>query len=169
MPQGATHTEKEAREAWRKAPLEDLVLHIVERYHLASRMELARLESLTEQAALLHGQSNPALIHIRDGIHRLGAEMRAHLAFEERTAFPAILGNADLPAELLMPMKQIMEDEHEAEAGKVRTIRALLDLLPAFEDPRGLAPRLQASFRILAEDLQQHLFLENQILIPRAF
>lgn len=174
MPQATHPTEKEAREAWRTAPLEDLVLHIVERYHMATRLELARLEALAEEAALLHGQAQPALIVLRDEVVRLGSEMRAHLVFEERTAFPAILAQARdegaaLPAELLAPMKQIIVAEHEAEAGHIRTLRNLLEPLPAFEDLRGLGAKLHTAYRILAEDLQQHLFLENQILIPRAF
>jgi len=174
MSQESAHTEKAAREAWRTAPLQALVLHIVERYHLACRMELARLETLTEEAALLYGHGRPELITIRDEVARLGVEMRAHLVFEERTAFPAILsragnGGADLPAELLAPMKQILLDEHEAEAGLVRQIRVLLDNLATFEDPHGLAAKLHAGHRMLAEDLQQHLYLENQILYQRAF
>ena len=174
MSQVATHSEKAAREAWRTAPLDGLVLHIVERYHLATRLELARLESLAEEAAFLHGHTHPGLLEIRDEVARLGHEMRAHLRFEERETFPGILSRArgdqdGLPPELLEPMKKILLEEHEAEAGLVRHIRTLLERLAPFDDARGLKDKLQNAFRVLAEDLQQHLFLENQILYQRAF
>ena len=173
MPQVSAHSEKEAREAWRTAPLEALVLHIVERSHMATRLELARLESLAEEAAFLHGHLQPGLVEIRDEVARLGHEMRAHMRFEERETFPGILSRTrgdlpGLPPELLEPMKEILMDEHEAEAGLVRHIRTLLELLTPFDDARGLKGNLQNAFRILSEDLQQHLFLENQILYQRA-
>jgi iron-sulfur cluster repair protein YtfE (RIC family) len=137
-------------------------------------MELARLETLTEEAALLCGQIHPGLVELRDEVSRLAMEMRAHLVFEEREVFPNILaqcksGGAGLPPELLEPMKHILLNEHEAEAGHFRHIRRLVEDLPPFEDPRGLHPKLLAALRLLAEDLQHHIFLENQILFVRAF
>ena len=167
-------SEKEAREAWRTAPLDDLVLHIVERYHMATRLELARLESLAEEAALLHGEGHPQLLVLRDEAAKMGHRMRAHLKFEERETFPTILAMAagkieSPPPGQLDSMKKLLMDEHDIEAALLRTIRTLADALPPFEDPHGLRAKLASALRTLGEDLQQHLFLENQILFQRAF
>jgi regulator of cell morphogenesis and NO signaling len=163
--------DKEAREAWKAAPIADLIRHIVERYHLETRVEMARLESIAEGAVLLDGLNNPLLLEIRSEVTRLGTEMRAHLVYEERETFPAILDAqaGGRPMALQEPMKQTLLDEHEAEAALVRRLRILAEGLPLSEDPRGAYARLQSSLKTLAENLQQHLFLENQILFPRAF
>ena len=48
-----------AIDAWKSAPLPDLITHIVEHYHLEARVEMARLENLAEEAVLL-GDGEPA-------------------------------------------------------------------------------------------------------------
>jgi regulator of cell morphogenesis and NO signaling len=176
MPGGAVSQDpriidKEAREAWKAAPIAELIRHIVERYHLETRVEMARLESIAEGAVLLDGQHSPLLLEIRAEVNRLGTEMRAHLSYEERETFPAILASqaAGRPLALLEPMKQTLLDEHEAEAALVRRLRTLAEGLSLLQDPRGANAKLQSSLKNLAENLQQHLFLENQILFPRVF
>lgn len=172
MPQDPRIIDKEAREAWKVAPIRDLVGHIVARYHLETRIEMARLESYAEEAALLDGQNDPALLEIRTEVTRLGTEMRAHLMFEERETFPAILRLAETaalqePATLLGPMKHLLMDEHEAEAALVRRIRALAEAYTPSQPAQATHLKLQAAIKALSENLQQHLFLENQILFQR--
>lgn len=172
MFQDPRFTEKEEREAWKTAPLSDLVHHIVERYHLEARVEIARLETHAEEAVLRAGKDNPTFVAVRDQVTRLGAEMRAHLTLEEREVFPAIL---DLAAgrpttatpEFLEPLKQMLMDEHDAEAGMFRQIRTLIHESTPPEGALPVHEKLYASLSVLAESLQRHIFLENQILFRR--
>ena len=168
MPQDLKSIDKEAREAWKTAPISDLIQHIVGHYHLLARLELARMESHSEEVALLHGQDHPVLLEIREEITRLATELRAHLIFEERETFPAILNpTPGSSVSLLEPMKKVLMEEHEAEAAQVRHIRALTERFEPCSASRAAHGKLQAALKALSEDLQQHLFLENQILFPR--
>jgi regulator of cell morphogenesis and NO signaling len=170
VPQDPRIIDKVAQEAWKTAPIGDLIRHIVEHYHLETRVEMARLESHAEEAALLDGRNHPVLLELRTEIARLGTEMRAHLLLEERETFPALLGmtqNGQSPVTLLEPMKQRLMDEHEAEAALVRRIRTLTEGFVPTEASRPAHLKLQAAIKGLSENLQQHLFLENQILFRR--
>jgi iron-sulfur cluster repair protein YtfE (RIC family) len=80
-------------EAWRSAPLRDLVTHILERHHLAAREEMARLETLAEEAGLLLGEGNPGLLELRDEIARFCKEFRAHMAMEKGLQAHILLEN----------------------------------------------------------------------------
>ena len=172
MSQDPRIIDKEAREAWKQAPIGDLVRYIVEYYHLETRVDMARLESYAEEAALLDGKQDPALLEIRTEIARLCTEMRAHLVFEERETFPAIMktcreGASLDPHDLLSSMKKLLVDEHEAEAALVRRIRTLTETYVPCAETRGVHLKLQATLKTLSENLQQHLFLENQVLFLR--
>ena len=172
MPQDPRVAEKEQREAWKTAPLAELVNHIVQRYHLEARVEIARLETFTEQAMLQEGRHDPILRLLRDQVARLGTEMRAHLTQEEREVFPAILemaaGRSSHEAgALLATLKKALEDEHDAEAGMFRHIRMLNEEFQAGAQAVGVKADIAESLKALAASLQQHIFLENQILFRR--
>lgn len=163
--------EKVELDAWREKPLEDLVQHIMERYHRETRLGMAELESLSEEAALQEGHNFPVLLAIRDEVDLFCTEMRAHLKMEEATLFPAILAKAqgrevDEASELVEPL-ELFEDEHDAAAGLLKRIRRLTE---GFQPPPGAQERQQklyASCRDLAESLMRHIYLENQILFKR--
>jgi iron-sulfur cluster repair protein YtfE (RIC family) len=150
----------------------DLVHHIVQRYHLEARVEIARLESFIAEAILLEGRDHQVLQELQAEIAHLGEAMRAHLALEEREVFPCILAVAAGRhpadgAEQLERMKRMLEDEHEAEAGMFRRIRTLnMDFTPS-PQAQGVQDKLLASLKCLAESLQRHIFLENKILFRR--
>jgi len=163
--------DKAELDAWREASTRDLIHHIVGRYHREARIEMARLESQVDEAVLLEGQAFPVLLEIRTEVDRLCEELRAHLAMEERSLFPAILDQEEgrtpaLSAELLAPAT-LLEDEHEAAAGLLKRIRALTEGFNPPEGSRAVQRRLFESFKILADSLYRHIYLENQILFKR--
>ncbi len=164
--------EKQEREAWKVMPVPDLVRHLVAVCHLECRTDMADLETLAELAALEEGDRNPALVEVRDLITRFCDAMRAHLAQEERSLFPYLLaldagrtpegGKAHLDT-----VKTLLEGEHEAEAGLLRSIRGLAAALAATSQPGAPESRLHASVKHLSGRLQKHFYLENQVLFPR--
>jgi regulator of cell morphogenesis and NO signaling len=156
-------------EEWKTAPLPRLVAHIVEHYHLEARLEMARMETLSEQAALLAGGENPELLEIRNEIARFCLEFRAHMTMEERSLFPYILDldrgrTPGSPGTLMHPLKKLLEDEHLAETGMFRRLRGLASDAPC---PGGLQARLQRALRAMERSLQGHIYLENQVLFRR--
>ncbi len=163
---------KEERQALMVAPLPDLVRFIVGSCHQECRTDMARLETLAELHAMEEGRRNPAFIEIRDLVSRFCVDMRSHLAMEERNLFPAIMAveGAELPAarkEALASVRTLLEGDHEAEASLLRGIRSLAANLAADQDPESPEASLHEAIKTLSEHLQQHLYLENQVLFPR--
>jgi regulator of cell morphogenesis and NO signaling len=160
-------------EAWKNAPLPDLVTHIIERYHLEARVEMARMENLAEEAfLLLGGDGYPDLLALRNEIARFCKEFRAHMTMEERSLFPYLLERDQSWAAggrvgLMPPLVKLLEDEHQAETALFRRLRALAEGLIPPAGARNLQARLLQSFKALEKSLQGHIFLENQVLFRR--
>jgi len=158
--------DKVEREAWKVAPLPDLVRHLVGTCHLECRVDMARLETMIELASMEEGHRDPALNEIREMIGRFCTGMRAHLALEERKLFPFILGLGDGGApeasqEALASLREHLEEDHEAEAGLLRNIRGMSSALPEASDPTCPQGLIHEALRTLSERLQKHLYLEK--------
>lgn len=158
-------------DAWKGAPLDDLVQHIVDRYHREARVEMARLETQVEEAALMEGRRHPVLLELRDEVARFCADLRAHLHAEERMLFPALLDLAHgkppkVDADLLEPLK-LLEDEHGAVEGLFKRMRALTDGFIPPADARASQRKLFETLQALSDSLYRHIYLENQVLFAR--
>ena len=171
---GDVHQEEKAeREAWKAAPIPDLVRYLVDTCHLECRQDMARLETHAELAVLEARQRRPDLIEIRNQITRFCSGMRAHLALEERSLFPTLLARStgtipEILPESIEPLRRLLEGDHEAEACLLRNIRGLSAAMDSPADALGTQGRMQESIRVLSRNLQRHLYMENQILFPRA-
>lgn len=155
-------------DTWKGVPVEDLIRHIMEKYHRDTRTGMADLESLSEEAALFEGWHAPVLLAIRDEVELFCTEMRTHLRMEESTLFPAFLAKAggrevDEQFELLDPM-ELFEDEHDAAEGLLVRIRKLTDSYQAPENAKPLQVALYAACHNLALSLRAHIYIENQVL-----
>lgn len=158
-------------DAWKGAPLDDLVQHIVDRYHREARVEMARLETQVEEAALMEGRRHPVLLDLREEVAQFCADLRGHLHAEERMLFPALLDLAhgrrpQVDEDLLEPLK-LLEDEHGAMEGLFKRMRALTDGFIPPADARATQRRLYETLQALADSLYRHIYLENQVLFAR--
>ncbi|HLO67277.1 MAG TPA: hemerythrin domain-containing protein [Holophaga sp.] len=164
--------EKEEREAWRVAPLPDLVRHIVGQCHNECRVDMARLETLVELILLETPRPPASLLEVRDLLSRFCGGMRAHLTLEEHHLFPYILAteagvDPGLSPEGLASLRKVLEGDHEAEAALLRSIRELTARLSSGEDPGSPAARIHEAMKILSQRLQKHMYLETHFLFPR--
>lgn len=163
--------ERAELDAWATASTPDLIRHIMTRYHRETRLGMAELETLAEEAALFEGWRADVLLAVRDEVELFCTEMRAHLRDEETTLFPAILAKeggrpVDFQHELQEPMG-LFEDEHDAAEGLLKRIRVLTN---GYEAPQGAPPlqqELYAACKNLSHSLLRHIYLENQILFRR--
>ena len=161
--------EKAELDRCREAPLADLVRHIVDTYHRDGRVELARMETQAEEAALLEGRACPRLFQVRDEVERFCAELRAHFRHEERIVFPALLELADgvpVPAAVRDPLG-LLQDEHEAASGLLQRIHQLTEGFQAPSGAQAAQRDLFETFQRLADSLRRHIYLENQVLFKR--
>jgi len=158
-------------DAWKDAPVVDLIRHLMEHYHWEARHGMAELENLVEEAALMEGHGFPELLALRDEVELFCRELRDHFRMEETTLFPAILAKEQgrefqMETEIMGPL-ELFEDEHNAAAGLLVRIHKLTQGYQAPESAQALQRRLYRAFEALADSLMQHIYLENEVLFKR--
>jgi regulator of cell morphogenesis and NO signaling len=148
-------------EAW---TAQDLIEHILARYHAPLRLELDRLVHLAESVERAN-KENPSCPHgLTEHLVDFREELLAHLAEEEQTLFPALIEGAGLSAR--GPIWAVtMELESQAD-NLTRTRDLTNDLVP----PKGASDAWRSLYLALSDlerELMEHIHLENNVLFPR--
>ncbi len=164
--------EKEKLTAWQVAPLGTLIHHIVGTCHQECREDMAGLETLLALLAMEPGPSRLSLVEIRDLFAQFCAELRAHMAREERDLFPVLLameqGVAPGPGKAqLEVLGSLLEAEHHKEAGLLRDLRIFAAALAKDSPAESPKARVHTSLVALSVRLEDHVGLENRVLFPR--
>ncbi len=163
---------------WSHATLQELSGHIVATHHAYIHRELPRLAVLAEKVVRRHGDTHSELPQIQSTLAQLDDELTHHLAKEEVVLFPYIVGLEQSIVEggakphgcfgsVANPIA-MMTAEHDAATDLMAQIRSLSR---QFTPPEGACPTYHAFYHGLqefAQDLQQHIHLENNILFPSA-
>ena len=170
--EAAANRDGHAQANWDAAPLAAIIDHIVVRYHVPERAELARLEALAAKVASKHGDRFPEIFpRLNDLVGQVKAGMIPHMASEENTLFPQIRSLEDgrlahrIALHALLPT--LVNDHFDTGEllGQIREITSNYqppaDVCPSF---RGLYAGLEA----LEQDIHGHVFMEHQFLFPRA-
>jgi regulator of cell morphogenesis and NO signaling len=158
---------------WMEASLTELIAHIVPTHHDFLRTELPRLETLLEKVLGAHGENHPELDEVFDLYQALSMDLMPHLMKEEQILFPFILKmDSGQAAEACFASVQspirVMEAEHEAVGGLLTRLRAVTHDYTTPADGCATFRALYLGLKGLEEDLHLHIYLENQILHPRA-
>lgn len=146
--------------------LDELVAHIVTRYHRPLDLELPRLERMVFKVRDVHGPKDPERLEaLADVFAGLAAELKVHMLEEERLVFPWILrGKAADVASAIDGLR----DEHDTAGAALERLRELTD---RFTPPPGACTTWRALYLGLAaldRELREHVHLENNVLFPRA-
>lgn len=158
--------------------LPNLIDYIVEKHHVFTKDELARLDPLFAKVVSVHGQNHPELLQARELFGSLSADLTPHMFKEEQILFPHIrnLERAavhKLPAPFAPfgtvnnPVRMMMK-EHDVAGDILRELRKITN---DYTVPSDACISFQTLYQALAEleaDLHQHIHLENNILFPRA-
>ncbi|MBN9487022.1 MAG: iron-sulfur cluster repair di-iron protein [Alphaproteobacteria bacterium] len=141
----------------------ELIDHILARYHEVHRRELRELVELARKVEKVHA-GNPAVPRgLADLLDHTRQELEQHMAKEELILFPAM---AKAMSGLAAPIAR-MRHEHDDHG---QTLEALEALTHDFTLPSGACrswEALYAGASKFADDLRQHIHLENNILFPR--
>ncbi len=160
---------------WTRAPLKDLVDHIITTYHWPLRQELSRIAQLAEKVARVHGDNHPEMIEVLNVFKRFKAQLELHMQKEEMVLFPGITameatgspqifgcgGGVEHPIE-------VMTQEHE-DAGEA--LFAMRGLTRDYTEPEDACSTYKVLLYALAQfelEMHQHVHKENNILFPRA-
>jgi regulator of cell morphogenesis and NO signaling len=158
---------------WAHAPLAELTQHIVTTHHDYLREEMPRLEILLEKVLRAHGERHPELARVGELYRALVADLMPHMMKEEQILFPFIgqleqgLSGSSCFGTVQSPIR-VMELEHEAVGALLVELRELTGAYTVPTDGCATFRALYEGFETLEQDLHLHIYLENQILHPRA-
>jgi regulator of cell morphogenesis and NO signaling len=161
-----------------KATLSELVGYILDKHHVYTKEEMARLEPLIEKVIAAHGENHPELQGIGAFFQQLCADLKPHMFKEEQILFPYIIEmerstveNRPAPfapfGTVTNPIRMMMM-EHDTAGDLLRELRALSSNYTVPPDGCISYQTLYRALEAFEQDLHQHIHLENNILFPRA-
>ena len=162
---------------WNTDFLADYIVHV---YHLSLRKSLPSIEAALEKFTQEHRKKYAYFEEVLDKFRALRAAMLEHITQEEEHIFPYLRQVAHAYAErdsdelagllvrtLRKPLKSLVENEHRLLEDSIFQFRLLT---ANYEPPGNACPAhrvILARLRELDNDLVQHFYLENRVLIPR--
>lgn len=148
--------------------------HIETTHHAYLRIELSRLDVITEKVARVHSEHDPRLVQVRATFRAFMEELHSHMLKEERILFPMVRQlekTRDTSVlhcgTLANPIRQ-MEHEHDGAGDGLARMRELTD---GFTPPAWACNTYRVMLDALAQlerDMHQHMHKENNVLFPRA-
>jgi regulator of cell morphogenesis and NO signaling len=162
---------------FRTATLAELIDHIVEKHHVFTKTEIARLRALLDKVHSVHGQNHPEIAELQGLFQALSTELEPHMMKEERMLFPytiemefATRNGHPLPnppfGSLVNPVQRMI-----LERRRRRMLREMRRVSGNYTIPQDACISYQTLYQALDEfekDLHQHIHLENNVLFPRA-
>ncbi|MFC7736337.1 iron-sulfur cluster repair protein YtfE [Roseomonas sp. GCM10028921] len=134
------------------------------RYHATHRRELPELIRLARRVEAVHGDKPEAPRGLADLLEEMGLELESHMQKEEAVLFPMM---RDGGHPMIGHPVAMMRHEHDDHGEHLRALEALTN---NGEPPAGACNTWRALFagtRKLADDLMEHIHLENNVLFPR--
>ena len=143
---------------------DELIDHIQTCYHEAHRRALPELIALSRKVEAVHREHPKVPAGLSDALRQMQGELEEHMAKEEAILFPAMRQSAKENVDITTAD---FRHEHDDQGTQLRLLESLTD---DFTLPEGACRSWQALYvgtAQLAEDLMEHIHLENNILFPR--
>lgn len=161
-------------ESW---DLDFLAQYIVNNHHSYVKNAIPRITKLVQKVSTVHGNHYSFLNDVKNLFENLSAEMLSHMRKEEEILFRMIQRLAECKRENRKPEQlrkvisapiNMMEIEHDSAGNLTAKIRELTE---NYRLPGDACTTFALTYQELQEferDLHKHVFLENNILFPRA-
>lgn len=143
---------------------EELIEHILDRYHATHRAELPELVRLAARVEERHADKAAAPRGLHAALIELTDALEDHMQKEEQILFP--LMRAGGHPMIAAPIGR-MRFEHDEHGERLANLERLAH---GFELPEEACPTwraLYAGLRKLIEDVHEHVHLENNVLFAR--
>lgn len=144
--------------------VEELIQHILERYHQVHRREVPELIDLAMRVERVHAGHPAAPAGLSDLLERMNAELESHMRKEEQVLFPMMLAGGN---PMIVHPIGMMRHEHDDHGENLAALAALSGDMTLPEGACNSWRALYAGLAKLAEDLTEHIHIENNILFPR--
>lgn len=158
---------------WTDSSSEEIIQHVIERYHRPLHEELHALSPYVTKVARVHGEGHPELIKVFELFKALKNELIEHTNKEEATSFPFILTLEENPQienreEIIEEIREL-EKEHDHAGDILKQLREITDDFTPPVDACGTYRLVYKRLEMLEGDTFMHVHLENNILFPRYF
>ena len=141
-----------------------LIAFIIARYHETHKRELPELIRLATRVEAVHRDHPAVPAGLAELLQRVLGELTVHMQKEELILFPAMGAAGEMR---LTRAIAAMTDEHEEHGAQLRTLQRLTG---DFAPPEGTCSTWRALYAGLgkfADDLVDHIHVENNVLFPR--
>jgi regulator of cell morphogenesis and NO signaling len=161
-----------------KATATELIVYILDKHHVFTKSEMARLEPLADKVVGAHGENHAELLGLRDLMRQLFADLRPHMFKEEQILFPFIIAldkarqeNRPAPfppfGTVNNPIRMMLM-EHDTAGDLLREMRKLSSDYAVPADACISFKTFYEALEAFEQDLHQHIHLENNLLFPQA-
>ncbi|WP_109425580.1 hemerythrin domain-containing protein [Maritimibacter sp. 55A14] len=145
-------------------PTPTLIEHILVRYHETHRRELPELIALAQKVETVHANDIDAPHGLTQALEAMIADLEDHMRNEEAVVFPAL--DAGMSGQVDESIS-LLRDDHAGHEAALNRIAAITHGFRLPSHACGSWIRLYAGLGKLAEDLDEHRYLENDVLFPR--
>lgn len=160
------NTKINSSQDWRDANNHELIHHILARFHTVHRQELPELIGLAQKVERVHADDDRCphglANHLADMLH----ELDNHMVKEEQVLFPML--EAEQYQQASMPIR-VMVYEHDSHSSSLQKLDELINGGQLPEQACHTWTQLYKGVLKFRDDLLMHIYLENNILFPRAF
>lgn len=164
----ALHILQDAGESqydWRNEPSEELIAHLLTRYHARHREQLPELIRLARRVEHVHGARPSCPNGLADLLNDLQQELESHMLKEEQVLFPMLQQGYGPQA---APPIQVMRFEHDQHGESLEKLAALTNNITPPADACNTWRALYRGLLEFRDDLMQHIHLENNVLFINA-
>jgi regulator of cell morphogenesis and NO signaling len=137
---------------------------IVTRFHRVHSKEMPELIQLAERVEAVHKDHPAVPTGLAVLLQQMLGELTVHMQKEEIVLFPQLRNGAMMP--LVFPINAMMA-EHQEHGGHLETIMKLTADMTVPEDGCPTWRALYTGLAKFADDLVEHIHIENNILFPR--
>ncbi len=144
--------------------VEDLIQLVLERYHAVHRRELPELRKLAARVESVHVDHPASPKGLADLVARIQAELESHMQKEEQILFPLMLAGG---SPMIGNPIAVMRHEHDEAGEDLKAMEKLTNGLTLPDDACNTWRALYAGLGKFADDLTEHIHIENNILFPK--
>jgi len=149
---------------WAAASAQELIAHILARYHAVHREQFPELIRLARRVEQVHGEREECPAGLADHLCAMQQALESHMQKEEMILFPMLERGAGAMAGGPIHVMRMEHDEQGQE------LQQLADLTHDITPPPLACTTWRALYtglRAMREDLMQHIHLENNILFEK--
>ncbi|WP_339799965.1 hemerythrin domain-containing protein [uncultured Marinobacter sp.] len=151
-------------ETMTQASNEELIEHILTRYHDTHREQLPELIHLAERVERVHGGHTACPAGLSAHLEHMAEELETHMAKEEQKLFPMIVrGMSAMAGGPVAAMRH----EHEEHSTALEKLERITNGLTLPDEACGSWQRLYQGLATFRDDLKAHIRTENDLLFSR--